>query len=327
MKRMVVWVMSALLALTCINFCQPSAIAAQQNLVANGSFEKPTTESLTYETSIPGWQLSAGSAIEIQHGIAGKAYEGEQLVELDANEVSQIFQEIPTEVGKTYQLRFAFSPHPGASENKLNVRWGDTTVAQLDKNGEGLADSQWQVYTYDLKATSPSTRLSFDDLNETSDGLGSYIDAVSVVMKTPQYATRVIDFSSQYSSPNWSAQQALGKPNTFQYGDIKTAWTHSSQKKNSGIEFITLGYDRPVFASGVVVRETSGNGFVTQVDVVDTSDKLHTVWKGVDPSQPGSPVDFAISWEPTSFLVKGVKIYVDTKHSSTWEEIDSVELR
>jgi hypothetical protein len=66
------------------------------------------------------------------------------------------------------------------ADNKLNVSWGDTTVAQLEKSGEGLADTDWQVYTYYLKATSDSTRLSFDDLDETSDGLGSFIDAVSI---------------------------------------------------------------------------------------------------------------------------------------------------
>jgi len=53
---------------------------------------------------------------------------------------------------------------------------------------------------------------------------------------------------------------------------------------------------------------------------------LHTVWTGVDTSQPGSPVDFLATWSPTSYLVKGVKIYVDTNHDTNWEEIDAVQL-
>ena len=30
-----------------------------------------------------------------------------------------------------------------------------------------------------------------------------------------QYADKVIDFSSEYSVPNWAAYQALGQPDTF----------------------------------------------------------------------------------------------------------------
>jgi len=172
--------MSVLLTFACINISQPSALAAE-NLVVNGSFEEPTVELLGYPESVPGWQLSAGPAVEFQQGIAGTAYDGGQLVELDGLEVSGIYQDIPTKPGKTYKLTFAFSPRPNVADNKLNVSWGDTTVAQLEKSGEGLADTDWQVYTYYLKATSDSTRLSFDDLNEESDALGTFIDAVSLV--------------------------------------------------------------------------------------------------------------------------------------------------
>ena len=42
----------------------------------------------------------------------------------------------------------------------------------------------------------------------------------------------------------------------------------------------------PVFATNVTVRETFGNGFVTQIDLLDVNNVLHTVWTGVD-SSPG----------------------------------------
>jgi len=173
--------MSTLLAFTCIVVSQPSALAAETDLVINGSFEKPVVNFLGYPKSVSGWKLGAGSAIEIQTGIVGAAKDGEQLVELDGLEVSRIFQDIPTKPGQTYKLTFAFSPRPDVAENKLNVSWGDTKVVQLDKSGEGLADTDWEVYTYYLKATDKTTRLSFDNLDETSDALGSFIDAVRLV--------------------------------------------------------------------------------------------------------------------------------------------------
>src|SRR5262249_47310903 len=90
--------------------------------------------------------------------------------------------------------------------------------------------------------------------------------------------------------------------------------------------FLQLDYDTPVYATGVVIRETLGNGFVNQIDVVDTTGALHTVWTGVDPSQPGVPVDYTVTWAQTAYLVKGVKIYIDTDHTTGWEEIDAVRL-
>jgi hypothetical protein len=153
-------------------------------------------------------------------------------------------------------------------------------------------------------------------------GAGSVLDVGS----GDQYADTVIGFSSQYSSASWSAAQALGASDTLSYGDRPTSWAPSSF--NGTLESLTLGFATPVYAGGATIRETSGNGFVYQIDAVDTGDVLHTVWSGADTSQPGTPVDFSVSWAPTSYLVKGVKVYVDTNHNlSAWEEIDSVRLR
>lgn len=153
--------------------------------------------------------------------------------------------------------------------------------------------------------------------------------AVAVVpaAATPleQWASTVIDFSSQYSDTDWAAYQALGVPNTFEYGDFSTAWASSS--KDDSLEFITLGYGAPVYATGAVIRETCGNGMVYQVDVLDLNEVLHAVWTGTDPSLPGTPVDFAVSWPKTAYLVKGLRIHISTSHLfDVWEEIDAVKL-
>lgn len=140
-----------------------------------------------------------------------------------------------------------------------------------------------------------------------------------------QYANSVLGYSSQYSAGSWSAAQALGASNTASYGDITTAW--APLPINGSQEFLTLGFGTLVYSSGAVIRETYGNGFVTRIDALDNSNVLHTVWSGTDSSLPGSPVNFAVSWNTTSYLTKGLKIYVDTNHNSgAWEEIDSVKL-
>lgn len=141
-----------------------------------------------------------------------------------------------------------------------------------------------------------------------------------------QWASSVDSFSSQYTSGNWSANQVLGAPNTFGYGDIATAW--APLPVNGSIEFIEVSFLAPVYAFGALIRETYGNGFVRKVEVRDTNDVFHTVWAGVDTSLPGAPVDFLVSWATTGYLVDGLRITTDTNHNpSTWEEIDAIQLR
>lgn len=140
-----------------------------------------------------------------------------------------------------------------------------------------------------------------------------------------EWATAVLDFSSQYSSANWSAAQAVGAPDTGGYGDYSTSWAPANQ--NNSLEYLTVQFPQPLYSSGVTVRETYGNGFVYQVDVVDMGGGLHTVWSGTDPSLPGSPANFTVTWPATTFLVQGIKVYVDTSHDlSAWEEIDAIQM-
>jgi hypothetical protein len=140
-----------------------------------------------------------------------------------------------------------------------------------------------------------------------------------------QYASTVINFSTQYNASTWAAAQALGAPDRPTYGDIAGAWAPAPQ--NGSLEFISVGFDTAVYANGATIREVFGNGFVYQVDAIDTLGALHTVWSGVDGSAPGTPVDFALTWNTTSYLVKGLKVYTDTNHNmGAWEEIDSIQL-
>jgi hypothetical protein len=149
------------------------------------------------------------------------------------------------------------------------------------------------------------------------------IPGVSGADTISQWASSVIDYSSEY--PGWEANKALGEPDTSAYGDIMTAW--APLPENGSKEYITLGFTTPVYATGALIRETFGNGFVYRIDVVDALGVLHKVWEGIDSSLPYSPVDFTVSWMPTSYLVKGIKIYNDTDHDFyAWEEIDAVQL-
>ncbi|MCI0680506.1 MAG: Ig-like domain repeat protein [Gemmataceae bacterium] len=179
--------------------------------------------------------------------------------------------------------------------------------------------------------------LGFDNTTTITPGNTTVLDGAAIEFEgyaitrpagsVQQWANTVIDFSSEFSTTDWSAMQATGAPNTPTYGDIMTAWAPIPP---DSLEYLTLGFATPVHANGVTVVETFSNGFVYQIDVVDMADQLHTVFTGVDPSLQNAPAHFVINFPQTAFLVKGVKVYVDGTIDSSpmsWPEIDAVELR
>lgn len=156
---------------------------ATAGLITNGGFEAPVISSGTYSIfgSIPGWTTSFGPGIEIQNNIAGTPYEGSQLVELDSDANSGMYQDIATVAGKTYKLSFAYSPRAGvgADSNGIDLWWDGGFVANITASGIGNPDTVWSLHSYDLVASSALTRIEFGATG-ISESLGGYLDAVSV---------------------------------------------------------------------------------------------------------------------------------------------------
>lgn len=149
--------------------------------------------------------------------------------------------------------------------------------------------------------------------------------AMAHAAPTEEWASSIIGASSEWSSGSWAAAQALGEPDTSGYGDIGSAWAPGPS--NGTLEYISVGFATPTFATGALIRETFGNGFVYRIDAIDMGDSAHVVWVGADPSLPGAPVDFVASWAQTGYLVKGLTIHTDTNHDlGAWEEIDAIKL-
>lgn len=161
--------------------------AATSNLIVNGGFEDPVVDSWTVLSAIPGWTTAAGCGIELQHGAAGTPVEGAQLVELDSADLfgtscqtaSEMYQDVPTAIGMKYELRFAHSPRPGVTDNRIEASWEGASVALVDGDGTFNADTVWQYYTYQVTATASPSRLAFADRG-AADTLGGYIDDVSL---------------------------------------------------------------------------------------------------------------------------------------------------
>jgi hypothetical protein len=155
------------------------------NLIVNGSFEEPQLpKGYKIFPAIPGWKVSFGPGVELQHGISGASKDGAQHAELDSTENAGIEQVISTRAGAPLSLSFAYSPRPGrpADTTGVEVRVDGKTLASLAEDGTPFGDTHWSGHVFAFTASGSSATIEFRGTG-TSDGFGGYIDDVSVVEK------------------------------------------------------------------------------------------------------------------------------------------------
>ena len=179
---------------------KPGTQTPSDNLISNGSFEAPAVSSwghITSGTAGLEWSVSGGP-MEIQRGILGGASDGSQHIELDSTGSVTISQTISTTSGQSYTVSFDYKARPdtAASTNGIRVQWNGADIA----SGITFGDT-WKTHTVTVTGTGSDT-ISFIDAG-TSDGLGTFLDNISVVA-TPLYTAQSI--------PQRSEQDDTGNP-------------------------------------------------------------------------------------------------------------------
>jgi hypothetical protein len=143
----------------------------------------------------------------------------------------------------------------------------------------------------------------------------------------PRWASRVLGFSSQYSTTDWSAAQTLGQPDTYPaYGDLVTAW--ASANPDDATEFLELGYDAPAPISSVSIYETYAPGAVSQISVRNPITGLWVaVWTGTAAPAGAAARIFTVTFPQTSFPVDAIRIDLNSAAVPDYNEIDAVSIR
>ena len=137
-----------------------------------------------------------------------------------------------------------------------------------------------------------------------------------------QWAARATA-SSEYSSTGWSALQATGEPDTYpSHGDIRTAW--ASLEEDAGIEWLDLEYEVPVRISRIEIYETYNPGAITGIEIYDQNGGRQLAWEeSMEPARTAriSPIEI-----DADFPSDRIRIILDTRRVSGWNEIDAVAL-
>lgn len=137
-----------------------------------------------------------------------------------------------------------------------------------------------------------------------------------------QWATKVIEFSSELTSVQFSANQILGRPTALPSGgENPTAWTPSKPNRQ---EFIKVGFDQPMPVEQIAIGESYNPSTVKEVYVYDTDDKEYLVFTLTPESKPMNSRMLTIFIDKTPYNVSAVKVVFDGKTIEGYFSIDAI---
>src|ERR1051325_1409342 len=174
-----------------------ASISSAQNLVNNGGFEDPDILGgcgfvVPRDGLLTGWDVVAGSGIDLVNLECWEPIEGGQSISLDWIDASTISQVIATTVGETYTLSFAFAAeaYGGPLTRHVDVVWNGVVVGSpvFDFTGLGHDNMGWEYYCYEVIGTGSDT-LQFAS-GETAN-YGPALDDVSLVVSVDELSFHV----------------------------------------------------------------------------------------------------------------------------------------
>jgi len=146
-------------------------------------------------------------------------------------------------------------------------------------------------------------------------------------IKIRQYATKVIRFSSQFTTTSWAATRALGKENVYpNYGDYVNAW--ASLTPDEKREYLELGFDTLQTVRSIEIFETYNPGAVDSVFLRDASSKkwnLVYAKPAVNNLEKKSRI-FSIYLMETGYFSDAIRITSNSPAVPGWNEIDAVAI-
>lgn len=123
----------------------------------------------------------------------------------------------------------------------------------------------------------------------------------------------------------WDTHQATGPPNTFGYGDYRTAW--ASKSADGAREWLLLEYPAKVMPVAIVVHETYNPGAVVEATGFNERGEEETLWTGTDPTPPTAKGGISRLVLMKQMPTKQIKLYLDSPSVKGWNEIDAVGLQ
>jgi hypothetical protein len=129
--------------------------------------------------------------------------------------------------------------------------------------------------------------------------------------------------SSEYGRHSRTASEATGAPNTFECGEMNTAW---QSEGSDTVEWLELYYDTAVRPTEVNVIQTNSPNQILFIDLIDPAGEYHEIYLGEPEAIDECPYTLSIPIENADYLAVGLKMVIDQSELIDWNAIDAVEL-
>lgn len=159
--------------------------AAHGSLIVNGSFEEPAITAAFIvlpagSTTVTGWVVTAPAptwGVDLVSRAAGDdyVYDGNQSIDLAGTPGrGSISQQVPTNLGEIYELRFFLSSNGGSMVDGVTVLWNDEEIATYTSPAYGF----WSEFVLNVTGIAGTSSLTF---RGNVDGVaGTMLDLVSL---------------------------------------------------------------------------------------------------------------------------------------------------
>lgn len=140
--------------------------------------------------------------------------------------------------------------------------------------------------------------------------------------ETVAWGTQVIDVSSEYSPYEYSAIQALHRPNVPpEGGEDPNAWRPKSTNKE---EFIVVSFSTPIKAKQVAIAESENPGAVKAVYGYDKEYNEYTLFELLPRDLPIDSRLLNLFFEETTYEIEAIKVVLDCSVSDGYNAIDAI---
>lgn len=139
-----------------------------------------------------------------------------------------------------------------------------------------------------------------------------------------QWASKVIEFSSELTPVQYSAQQILGKPNVLPAaGQNPSAWTPDKPKRK---EFIKLGFETPTHIHQIAVGESHNPSGLFKIYIYEENGREHLVHTLNPQAIPLKGRMLNIFIPKTEYKVNAIKLEFDGAALPDYFSIDAVAI-
>lgn len=140
--------------------------------------------------------------------------------------------------------------------------------------------------------------------------------------ETVAWGTQVIDISSEYSPYEYSAIQALHRPNVPpEGGENPNSWRPKSTSKE---EFIMVSFSTPIRAKQVAIAESENPGAVKAVYGYDKDYNEYTLFELTPRDLPIETRLLNLFFETTEFEVEAIRVVLDCSVNDGYNAIDAI---